>query len=867
MNYIGGAFGSGVNRRSAYYCSPSSTACMEDNVGGASAEASLSDTARSTDPIDQAYRHQIGVTVSLLTDAVDGTSRPVLPDGVTDQPSAGGFWREAGGGLLEPQLDARTDAFDEEVILSGAMLRDTLAELAVLGGGLTRERTFTALAHVARRSFSDEQVCAMFALHAPGGMCTELVPWSAIMDFAIPPGRPRIVRSEVDVDNEGHWTWTDGSSSATGFTVELERADGTAVFAPRSVAFARSASLDQPLDYDEAYTFRVAAVNGDSTGPFVESSVHSYAEPVAVLRGTAVRGGAELSWDAVRATDYLVYDVTDGRDVLVGTSATTTFTVRGLTGGVTRRFAIVSRNAVGAPSEASPTVSVTPLEPSVLYVSTSGNDADTDAGAPAHPFRTLRAAALRAVATSADQIRVAAGTYTESTIELGGLVTVRGGYTQSGATWTEGGGATTVRTTGSEAVAGCATSTIDASTLVAGIHVVAGAEIGLVDLTLTTDEDASVAGACLAALAVEDAALRLDGVTIETRATGSCSSGVVALSSDVAAERSVIVGRGAEVVPSGLEASGLVACGGSLALESSTVRAASASSAGASGSVAALVGVSVASARSVRVQRSIIDALAQGPSWHATAGRLTALDASASERIFAANSLFRTPHGGSVNRALDLGSDTGGRLANLQLLHVTAQVGADWDAVEDVTLPFEGAVIALRGAITDVALINDLVVFAGGGHPDVSGTLFTGLDRQATTSDPATLTFLGNVVSVPLHTSGWYVASLAQCHPLQEFGGRIVDQAGLDTASLHACHGGDPGGWSVARNAAFDEPSSSGAARAVVTLEADGYPSEPSRVFLVGEDVSTLAWSSELELDIASERRGSPPGVGAWRRR
>lgn len=159
-------------------------------------------------------------------------------------------------------------------------------------------------------------------------------------------------------------------------------------------------------------------------------------------------------------------------------------------------------------------------------------------------------------------------------------------------------------------------------------------------------------------------------------------------------------------------------------------------------------------------------------------------------------------------------------------------------------------------------LFNNLFSYAGGGVDRMTGTVFTGIDRTRTTTDPLTLAFLGNVISVPF-VSGWHLASLMACRPLPEFGGLVVTEAALNLPGAHECHGGLRASWASTRNAAFTSPPGMGA-RAVVELLADGYPVEDNRTFVVGEAPDTVPLASEVASDIGENPRSTPPGVGAW---
>lgn len=171
IDYFRGARGSGFDDMASFYCDPALATCLEDNVGGPGQVVTLGQLSRGGDPFDQ----EVARVATLLIDAIDGPAR-MLPTGVTDQPSAGAFWiaPATGGPLIPSTAFPRTDAMDEQVTLSGAVMPDTFQEMSTMGNTLNFNNFFGALARIARRSFSDAEVCEMFALHAPAGMCTRI---------------------------------------------------------------------------------------------------------------------------------------------------------------------------------------------------------------------------------------------------------------------------------------------------------------------------------------------------------------------------------------------------------------------------------------------------------------------------------------------------------------------------------------------------------------------------------------------------------------------------------------------------------------------------------------------------------------------
>ena len=867
IDYFRGASGAGFDDMGSFYCDPTLTTCLEDNVGGLGQVATLAELSRDSDPFDR----EVARVATLLIDAIDGPAR-VLPSGVTDQPSAGAFWiaPPTGGTLIPSTAFPTTDAMDEQVTLSGTVMPDTFQEMSMMGNTLNFNNFFGALARVARRSFSDAQVCDMFALHARCGMCTDIVRSEDLMAAPITPRAPLIVAGSVTLANRGSWRWTDMSSIATGYAIELVRGDGTVTLPRTPRSYGRSDTFSRAtLDFDTQFTFRVATTNGSASSPFAEHTIHTFAEPVETAMATPLPGAAQLSWNAVRATEFTVHDVTGGIDRVVARTTGTMVTIRGLAGGVERTYRIVAHNAIGLPSAPSAPVRVTPLTPRVLFAATFGDDTHSEAGSAARPFRTIRAALVRAAEIDADEIILHEGTFYETgPLAIAETITLRGGYRLAAGTWEDVGGHTEISVSGGEATSRCITDSFNAGARMtsAAVIVRGGAVFSMLDLELTASRGAVPAGRCFAAIDVSDADLTIERGTVSVTASAFeiCSTGITASDTSTVELRESVI-RGAAIsgtsIAAGMNASGVALCSGAgLTTESSSVVGVDAPLV-TSSSIGSITGIAGNEADVIRIQRSRIEAMMGAYSWHATGGRLGGIQLTANGRVFIGNSIVRTPHGGEINRAVDVGSGSAA-LASLSLYHVTAAIGEDWDASEPVPLPFDGAVVALRGDIRDIAMFNNLFAYAGGGVDRVMGTVMTGIDRARTTADPLTLAFVGNAISVPF-VSNWHLASLMQCRPLQEFGGLVRTEGELNTSLVHECHGGHRANWQSARNAAFTSAPGMGA-RAVIELMSDGYPVDSARAFVVGEPPSSVPLASEIALDFDGRARSFPPGVGAW---
>jgi hypothetical protein len=93
-------------------------------------------------------------------------------------------------------------------------------------------------------------------------------------------------------------------------------------------------------------------------------------------------------------------------------------------------------------------VTLARADPGTLYVDGDGGSDDSDCSNPADPCATIGYALTRA--GSGDEILVAAGTYTETLDIHGNPITLRGGYTASGAVWLRQGGETIVDADGAD---------------------------------------------------------------------------------------------------------------------------------------------------------------------------------------------------------------------------------------------------------------------------------------------------------------------------------------------------------------------------------------------------------------------------------
>jgi len=472
------------------------------------------------------------------------------------------------------------------------------------------------------------------------------------------------------------------------------------------------------------------------------------------------------------------------------------------------------------------------------------------------------------MAICAEELILEGTTFSETgPLLISDTVTILGGFTPSAAPWLYGGGQSQIIVTGGTSVASCSTGSFNAvdRATSAAVVVAEGTSVSMRNVDITAERGATPGSECFSAIHTRDAELSFEQGIIATagESTSTCVAGIVATRASAVTLRESTVSGGrfsTSSIPAGLDASGVVACGGTtLTLELSAVSGLDALVLTSPSVTGALVGVAGDNLATVRVQRSSVESIAGNYAWHATGGLLRGIQLTATGSVFIANSTIRTPHGADDNRAVDVGSGVG-PLSSFQLYHVTAVIGDDWNAAAPVSLPFHGAVVSMNGNILDVAMFNNLLSYAGGGVDLVDGTTFTGIDRIDTTDDPVTLSFAGNVVSIPF-VSDWHKASLTTCGSW-EFG-TTRSEWRLNSAAAHECHDGARGSWAVARNAAFTSPMGLGA-RAVVEFAADGHSMKPGATFIVGEPLSSLPRASEVLTDFSELSRTMPPGVGAW---
>lgn len=878
VNYFDLSSGSGARRGNVFYCDPAMSTCLEDNIGGLAAIASNNTINRNNSNSNPLFQQRIARTTTIMQDLVDGPPR-MLWDGAREQPSVGAEWViPAGMTTFAPVTGIiATDAMDESVFLAGSFITTTVRNMSTRGNTLNAHNFYGALARVAREHATENQVCALFALHSPDGMCTGIVPLDALHDGPVPPSMPTIIDGHVDHGNGGHWTWSDMSFFASGYTFQILR-DGDAVLVDTmSAPYLRSQTHNEiALPFDDAITFRVATVSSDAgetlTSGFAQHTLHTFAQSVGLVSATPLRGAATLSWSHVTATQFVIIDVTGGGSVEVARTSDRLITLGGLPGGVERTYQVISVNAVGVRSDPSPNVNVTPLLPNQVFVAPFGNDSSPTAGTPATPFQTLHAALARAAATGADEVLLHDGNYSETAFTISMAITIRGGMHASGGVWSDAGGVSTVTVTGGSLVPSCVAGPFNAAgaPVAAAVFVDETVDVRIENVDFASSRGSLPAATCFAALAVDQGSLTLVDCDVRAlgAATGACGTGVFVRGASFAAIGSSIRGMAtaATSVPAGLDLTGVASCADAvLSFERASVFGLDAPLMTSPGSVRSL-SATMGAADSMTSSRSLFEPLAGRYAWDASDGIIEGIDIQATRRVFLHDSIVRTTHGGLHNRAIRIGGVGVGALASVSLYHVTAIIGDDWGSVHAVPPLATSAVISFVGDIRDIAMFNNMLSYAGGSS---DGVTLNGVDRSASTTDPATFTFEGNIISIP-YTNPSVVAALASCGEGREFGQSYSEDT-LNTPGALRCHGSgtSSASWTFRRNAAFTDfpvfpPPLIPDPLAVVEFTANAVVTEPARVFIVGEVIAETPLFLDVITDFGGNARGNPPGVGAW---
>ena len=188
-----------------------------------------------------------------------------------------------------------------------------------------------------------------------------------------PPGAPTGV-SGAPGDSTAALTWTvpasDGGNPITGYRITPFL--GATALTPISTGSASTSFTVTGLSNGSAYTFTVAAVNAAGAGP--DSAPSSPVTPVGLpgaptgVTGVAGDTSAALTWSAPASTGgspVTGYRITPSQGgtalapIPTG-SASTSFTVTGLTNGTAYTFTVAAITSAGTGQDSSPSAAVTP---------------------------------------------------------------------------------------------------------------------------------------------------------------------------------------------------------------------------------------------------------------------------------------------------------------------------------------------------------------------------------------------------------------------------------------------------------------------------------------------------------------------------
>ncbi|MCA9613382.1 MAG: hypothetical protein KC586_11570, partial [Myxococcales bacterium] len=543
--------------------------------------------------------------------------------------------------------------------------------------------------------------------------------------------------------------------------------------------------------------------------------------------------------------------------------------VDGLAGDTDYTFELVSVNGAGelSPFPSAP-ITVRTLPAPELYVAPYGDDAHPRAGTRLNPFATVTAA-LRSSDTSLPiTLRLAAGTYRESTLRIADrTVTIEGGYDAS---WTRGGGPSVLSVASSG------------------------------DLEpLTATRFNTTRRRTRAAIQTERATLTLDAVelVVSDASATSCVTALWAHASDVRLRNSIVTGA-----RSGPCRVAIAAHEGQLSLLDSTLSATSTVPSTASEHVAlftrATAEVTVADSELFGV-----DARASGPFTSSVRGafgwidqgtsqlRMTrsqasaatgfaasplsadvvgALDLTGVGSFFVDNSVLQTPRGA---RAADVVRVAGAE--SVRIYQSTVVLGHEFAPATRNTSD-RSSVIRLEGRVRSFALYNDLLAYAdwSAATPYAAVLDLAGLDRVALLASSVR----GNVFSYPPAdrvTAGLGGGPLVMCDFLgEEFSVVALSETQLNQTSHYTCRSG---GTVVASNnvALLTNPGTSPASRSGVVLEESGdvvHAGSPSThptvtdVLRAGAILPTSFPWAEVSRDRVGVMRSGParPGVGAF---
>lgn len=870
----------------AYYCDPAAPVCLEDNVGGMGQQATLA-----------GFDQVVAQVTTLMHDAFDGEVSGGRSVGI------GAYYSWDGTVFQRTGTDRHQR--DEDVALAATDLLAVFDNWASRHNTVTVDNMFNAIATTAlQRGFSPTQVCELFGIHEPTNDCTQLVDTSALDTRVAVPVRPVILSAVPLSEDSLEVRWEDLNpfiSTATDWTVMGDDGMNRSFTAP----YVRTggAQVVEGLTPDTLYEVGVANVNGTATSPHARTTAVTLAEPVSIPRLVAGPGEMQVSWDAVLASSYLVEIEGDGPRRIAATVSGTSAVVSGLTEGIDYTFRVISANQLGEQSAPSAPATGQVMMPEVVFVSARVGNDTSGTGSEMRPYRSFDAAMAAAERLGVTVLRLEEGSYSSSTAHtLTGNWSIEGGFRIAGSAFVRqaAGVRSSLFLAGGTGADGCTSAGFFHFRLGRAAIVVSSAG-ALQTRGMVLENNIASRSACTTAIHLEGGDYVAEDTIIRGDfAFGTADCAVALQGRAVSGDRPNVTLRNSQLVgqTNNTTAAGVLAAG--LCLESpaavrieDTLIAATGGSYPSTGSPASLVGAVIGGSQNTVITRSLLASRStprQGPGATALSrGYIAGLEVSSGAVLRIDNSVLFTHGGGTTNRAADVGS-TSGSLRSFFAYQNVFNAGGDWR--QQVTPPSEiqGAGLNLRGDLSnaEIGLVNNTFTYAAGVRSVMSTSVFAGIDRQQTTSDPRRLRVLGNVFSLPLLSSN--LAGYVLCGD-GEFE-RISTETGLNRATSHRCESStDSGTWVTTANRtlaslARDDLNCTAACPAgqycqstacigrnagrMLSFEPSGYPQPVDLPFvfgMTGVALSGLPHTSEILRDRSGRARtDGVNGVGAFLR-
>lgn len=756
----------------AGYCrpevDPTTLPCLEDNVGGTSLPFPQGQDI-GVGWLGDPWLEEIARYASVFTDAVDGDGTDVhngaawnvtvatLPDGTN--------------AVTDVSWQRGTHARDEDVVLPMGAYHDMFNDWALSSNRLTYSSLMNSLARTLWfNGATRDEICEMFALHSPTGMCTDMID---TLVAGITPSEPfpivvRVDHTDPATPPTALLGWSDLSSLADGFEVTCESTVPGRHRSDRTVPYSRMASATfGGLPYDERLRFSVATTQEEERSEPAVVEAWTPPEPVGTLMGEGLPGAARVSWPALDAESVLVRMlVPEEREVgVVRVGEGLSILVSGLAGDVEYTFEAVSINGAGERSRF-PTdpLRVRTLPSAELHVAPFGDDSDPLAGTAAAPYASLSAA----LAASADldgpvTIRLATGAYAEPHQRIESrTVTVEGGYVVDGSTWTRGG------TSSIAFAAGGDLRSVESGDFNragrrsrAGLLLDDAVFIGS-DLMVNVQDASSTH--CVSAVYSNASQVELTQVTVDATGTGPCRMGIESIGAAGAGRltlRNSVV-RGART---GTPASGstFAGCASEALAEASFVDSEiyGIDDRGHGRGItrpSELFGWVDTGSAELRTNRSTFMASSTSATRDDRVDIARGADVSTSG-WFASNTVFGAPGGADRSSALRV---VGQADASVQLFQTTMFVGSNFYPSASTTRGQHAAVLSVEGSVAALVLLNNLFVFADWGSYDRYGAAID-LDGLSTTSTLVGARSNGNFFSYPPGSGSFAGGPLIMC--------------------------------------------------------------------------------------------------------